>query len=74
MTDLKDLVKNKEVFFNFYRAGELHYITEDAFEFVVPIDDTGNGTFLARDNAIYFMRYIRKQLEVNEAGREDSVQ
>lgn len=70
--DLKDLIKNKEVFFNFYRAGELYYITEDGFEFVVPISDTGDGVFLGRDKAIYFMRYIRKQLEANEAGLADS--
>lgn len=60
---LKDMVHNKKVRFNFYKEGELWYITEDGFEFPVPIADTGNGIFLAEDKAMLFMRYIRKHLE-----------
>lgn len=60
---LIDMVKDKKVFFNFYRAGELWYKTEDGFDFPVPILDIGDATFLAEDKAILFMRYIRKHLE-----------
>jgi len=35
--------------------------------FPVPIDDTGDGTFLNEDKAMLFMRYIRKQLSAIEA-------
>ena len=33
------------------------------FLFPVPIDDTGDASFLAEDKGILFMRYIRKYLE-----------
>jgi hypothetical protein len=60
---LKEMVKDKMVRFVYYRDGELIYITEDGFEFVVPISDAGTGTFKAEDKAIFFMRWIRKQVE-----------
>ncbi len=59
---LKDLVKGKKVRFKYYRDGELWYETDDAFEFPVPIADTGTGIFKAEDGAIQFMRWIRKHL------------
>jgi len=67
---LKEMVQDgKKVRFKFYRCHELHYETEDGFEFVVPIEDTGDGVFLAEDKAILFMRYIRKQMILNEEGQ-----
>jgi len=60
---LPQMVKGKLVTFEFYRKQELWYVTDDGFKFPVPIDDTGDGTFLASDKATLFMRYIRKQLE-----------
>lgn len=69
MSKLKALVSDgKRVHFQFYRKGELHYRTDDGFDFVVPVSDVGDGTFLSSDRAMLFMRYIRKQLEANEAG------
>lgn len=62
--NIKDLIKDKVVNFDYYRAGNLWYITEDGFKFSVPIEDTGEATFPATEKAIFFMRYIRKQLEV----------
>ena len=59
---LKEIVKNKKVRFKFYKDGELWYETEDNFEFPIPISDTGTGVFKAEDNAIKFMRWIRKHL------------
>ncbi len=70
MQSIKDLVK-QEVQFIMYRKGELHYQTLDSnFKFVVPIEDCGDGEFHRNDSGIYFMRYIRKQLEANQAGLE----
>jgi hypothetical protein len=64
MKTLKEMVAgDAQVFFLHYRKGELWYTTEDGFQFPVPIDDTGDGTFLAQDRAMLFMRYIRKQLD-----------
>ena len=60
--NLKEIVKNKKVRFKFYLDGELWYETEDNFEFPIPISDTGTGVFKAEDNAIKFMRWIRKHL------------
>lgn len=72
MSELKDLVSaGKSVHFVKYRKGELHYVTTDGFNFVVPVEDCGDGTFYAQDKAMLFMRYIRKQLQNNEAGKTD---
>jgi hypothetical protein len=66
---LKELVgAGKSVHFVMYRKGELHYKTSDGFQFTVPVSDCGDAEFLDTDKAILFMRYIRKQLEVNAAG------
>lgn len=62
--NIKEMVRdNKRVKFCYYKHGELFYITECGFMFPVPISDTGDGTFLAEDKAMLFMRYIRKQIE-----------
>ena len=63
---IKDLVKNTFVKFAFYRAGFMYYNVDSfvgAYQFPVPIDDTGEATFKADDKAITFMRYIRKAKE-----------
>jgi hypothetical protein len=70
MSTLKELVSgDQRVHFQLYRKGYLHYKTTAGFEFVVPADDCGDGVFLNEDRAMLFMRYIRKQLEANAAGR-----
>ncbi len=62
--NIKELVgEGKFVHFLYYRKGELWYRTTDGFVFPVPISDCGDGTFMAEDRAMLFMRYIRKQLE-----------
>lgn len=50
--------------FQYYRKGYLFYKTEDTnFEFRVPIEDTGDASFLSTDRSMYFMRYIRKEID-----------
>jgi hypothetical protein len=64
MTSIKDMVSgDKQVSFVRYRDGELWYVTGDGFEFPVPVADVGNATFLARDKALLFMRYMRQHME-----------
>lgn len=71
MHNLKDLVKDNTVNFQFYRDGNLIYkVSGTDFEFPVPISDVGNATFLAEDKAMLFMRYIRKHLDTIAAGNE----
>lgn len=71
--NIKELVSNgKKVHFIAYRQKELWYSTDCGFEFPVPIDDTGDGIFLAEDRAMLFMRYIRKHLANIELGRQTS--
>ena len=60
---------NKKVKFVRYQKKELWYVTECGFEFPVPIEDCGDGTFQDEDKAMFFMRYIRKHLENIEAGK-----
>ena len=62
---LKELIKGK-VFFKYYRKQNLYYETENGFVFPVPIEDTGDATFLPEDKAVLFMRYIRKELKNRE--------
>lgn len=61
---------NKMVTFVHYRDGELWYQTESGFKFPVPISDIGNATFLAKDRAMLFMRYMRKFNEQVETAKE----
>jgi hypothetical protein len=70
--NIKDMVRDhKKVRFSFYRDKELWYITEDGFEFPVPINEVGNATFMAEDRAILFMRYIRMHLEMLDKARKE---
>jgi hypothetical protein len=71
MKTLKEMVANdNQVHFEFYRKGELWYKTNCGFEFPVPVSDAGDGTFLKSDRAMFFMRYIRKQLESIAEGKQ----
>jgi hypothetical protein len=67
MSDIKAHIKG-QVKFQWYRDGSLFYLTESGFLFPVPISDIGNATFLDEDRAILFMRWIRQELKVREAG------
>lgn len=68
---LRDLVgPEKKVKFVCYRKGYLVYQADNGFQFDVPIDDAGDGVFLAEDKSIYFMRYIRKALETLSGASE----
>ena len=64
---LKEMVKdNKKVYFVEFFDGDFHYKTECGFKYVVPISDTKGAKFLAQDKALYHMRWLRKQLDLNE--------
>jgi hypothetical protein len=64
--NIKEMVKDhKKVKFSFYRDKELWYITENGFEFPVPIEEIGNATFMA---------YIRKQMEMIEQAKKEHEQ
>ena len=58
--------------FNFFRCGLLYYVikhkdeSKGSFQFSIPIEDTGNGTFSAAEKAITLMRWIRKAIDNNE--------
>ena len=61
--ELKDCIKGN-VTFIFYRAESLWYECENKFIFPVPVNDTGDATFLSTDRAMLFMRYIRKYIDL----------
>ena len=70
MRTLKEMVEgNQKVKFTRFLKGNLYYKTECGFEFVVPVEDTGDATFLAEDKALLFMRYIRKTLQLRDKGK-----
>ncbi len=69
--DIKKLIEG-EVTFEFYRAGNLYYRTGNGeLLFTVPIEDTGEATFLVKDKGILFMRYIRKTLTLMEETKDE---
>jgi len=58
--------------FSHYESGELWYIHENTkFIFPVPITDTGDGIFLDKDKAAFFMRWMRKHSEMLEAAEKE---
>jgi hypothetical protein len=66
---LIDLVRdNKKVRFSYYRDKEFWYEHEDGLVFPVALSEVDNpasrATLLAEDKAIYFMRWIKKYIEV----------
>ena len=70
---LLEMVKDKSVHFSFYCEDTLWYKTDDGFEFPVPVSDIGNATFIAKDKATLFMRWIRKHKEFIDKAREEQI-
>lgn len=68
----RHVAANQKVRFKFYRQNILYYETELELLFEVPISDTGDAVFKDLDKALLFMRWIRKQLEVNEQGMKEA--
>lgn len=69
---ITDLVKpGKRVSFLRYQSGELWYRHDDGFEFPVPTSDTGEASFLVSDNAMFFMRWMRKHLALIAAAKDE---
>lgn len=68
---IKERVSGKTVQFSHYHQKELWYICEDGFMFPVPIDDTGDGKFWSTDKATFFMRWIRKHMEMIEKAKTE---
>ncbi len=69
MVELKKLIKDQIVEFDFYRDQTFYYICTDGenkYRFPVPLNDVGSGCMLSKDKAVYFMRFIRKSIENNE--------
>ena len=66
--DLKDHVKGDVEFVRFLNGNLWYEVIATGLEFPVPTSDTGNATFLCRDRAMLFMRYIRKHLELKNSG------
>ena len=64
MMNVKEMViNNKQVEFVKFDSDNLWYKAENGFEFAVPVSDIGASTFIPKDKAILFMRWIKKQLD-----------
>lgn len=66
---LIDLVRdNKKVKFSYYRDKEFWYEHEDGLLFPIALSEVDNpaarATLLATEKAIFFMRWIKKYIEV----------
>lgn len=62
---LKECIQGK-VQFQFYRKGNLYYTCDNGFQFRVPIEDCGDASFNREDKAILLMRYIRKEIKLQD--------
>jgi len=69
--EIKDIVKNQNANFVFYRDKSLFYETDNGFQFPVPIEDAGSATLNQQEKAILLMRYIRKHLERTQAAKDE---
>ena len=67
---IRDIVKDQNAHFVFYRDRALFYETDAGFQFPVPIEDAGSATFNQEEKAILLMRYIRKHLKNVEDARD----
>lgn len=66
-----DMVRDgQQVYFQFYRNGELYYKTESGFIFTVPISDCGDAVFNNQDKALLFMRWLRPALDLANLEQE----
>jgi len=55
-----------------YRKGYLYYETNDTkFTYRVPVDDTGDATFNIVEKSMTMMRYIRKEIDAQNADPSD---
>ena len=68
--NIKDIVKNQNAHFVFYRDKALFYETDNGFQFPVPLSDAGSATLNKEEKAILLMRYIRKHLENTEKAKK----
>jgi len=47
-----------------YRDKNFIYETDQGFQFNIPLEDISGATLLSEDKTIFFMRWIRKQVEL----------
>lgn len=45
-------------------------MTDDGFEFQVPVSETAGAVMLAEDKALYFMRHIVRHLKMLDRARQ----
>lgn len=69
--NIKDIVKNQNAHFVFYRDQCLFYETDNGFQFPVPLNDAGSATINHEEKAILLMRYIRKHIEKTENAKSE---
>lgn len=65
-TNIKDVVKGTTAKFSHAIAGNLYYVIDGRWQFVVDMndrEDVGTATFPAECKAITLMRYVRKSME-----------
>ena len=67
--NIKEIVKNQNAHFVFYRDQSLFYETDNGLQFSVPISDAGSATINREEKAIMLMRYIRKHIARTESAR-----
>jgi hypothetical protein len=68
--NIKDIVKNQNAHFVFYRDECLFYETDNGFQFPVPVTEAGSATFNSEEKAILLMRYIRRHVEKMESAKQ----
>jgi hypothetical protein len=71
--DIKRLYVTQEpVTFTHFANGEFWYQTSCGFKFPVPLAELGNATLLASDKGTLFVRYIRAQLALLAAAKQEN--
>lgn len=66
MTVAEVVKGSKKSTFQFYREGNFYYKTDSGVDFIVPLNDIDGATLNGEDKTIFFMRWIRKTLELSK--------
>ncbi len=65
--NIKDIVKDNTVSFEFYRQQHMYYEIccpdGQKYTFPIPLEDVMDASLFAKEKAITYMRYIRKARE-----------
>jgi hypothetical protein len=69
---LSELVVGRTAEFQYYRGEKFYYETDDGFLFTIPLSDLAEDILPAKEQALYFLKWIKRCADMIEASRVNS--